>query len=519
MYRPVSCNQIITYLEHIRELFRQSQPENQHEQIAHEQREQKIRDLITNLRRTNGRAMVRMVNDLEKYCYLTTDGGYRIFGYNLDAIHEYDLSLNRQRTHIVESYIFERDLEVELPLELAPSTAFTKSATLNTLVRRWQRGIPIRELSRPEWRKPGTFYVHVGTEDSLGASLPPGAMAMVESVDAEEKRHPNPCSIYLLQFSNGYLCSRCAVVLDRLQLLTSNSSSIRRELFLYPGEVRIAGRIAAFTLSLPAQEYSPLREISTYDGSADLILPWEHRNRSRLLATKYRRFVRSHEDVQSVRAALQTNLHFWLSERTRRRYRSKTISEPHADALIQMSVEHHARYSDVLRAGGYELHDAGRFSLEAMLCAKRFSDLHTLQMMATLPSPAEVWDERRKEFIEYAALFAVKFPQPSLWGDHVVRVVEDVGLSGIEPHIRPGSWVLAEGLPAFLDLQDDARKQGWSRPIYLLRRGVESLLGYLGRDGDRFVLLTGDKTDDVITIFGPSELCQLSRVSGVLIPV
>jgi hypothetical protein len=41
---------------------------------------------------------------------LTIEGAHRLFGYDLGGIREYDLRLNGRRTHIVESYAFERDL-------------------------------------------------------------------------------------------------------------------------------------------------------------------------------------------------------------------------------------------------------------------------------------------------------------------------------------------------------------------------------------------------------------------------
>ncbi|ADV82431.1 hypothetical protein [Terriglobus saanensis] len=519
MYRPADYDEIIERVEHIRGLLRQIPPANEREQRVRERREQWIKDLITNLRHTRDRAMVQMLEDLETLCLLTKEGGYRLFGYSLDAIREYDLYLNGGRTHIVESYIFNRDYPVQLPLELAPAEAFSQNATLHTLVRSWQSAVPIRALNRPRWHHPGTFYLHVGTEDSLGSSLPPGSMALVDPVADEERIRPNPRSIYLLQFRNGYRCSRCVATRGKLQLLTADHSYFGTEEFLYPGSVRIAGRVRAFAVGLPMQEYRCLRGIWAYDGSAELILPWEHRSRGKLFATKHRRFVRSSEQKRYVQELLQARLHSKVSERTRRRYRSNTSSEPHADALIQMSIEHFATYSDTLRTGGYALHDAGHFSLDAMLRARNFSDLASLRAKALAPMPSEVWDARRKEIGEYAALFALKFPQPSLLEERVVRMGEEKTVTGFQPNLRPGSWVLLEELSGLPDVRSDWNKRGWSRPLYAMRRGLEHMFGYLDRDGSSLALLSGTGGECEKVVFGISELSQLRRVCGVVVPV
>jgi len=100
MYRPADNAEIIERVEHIRGLLRQVRPADEREQRVRERREQWIKDLITNLRHTSGRPMVPMLEDLETLCLLTKDGGYRLFGYSLDAIREYDLYLNGGRTHI-----------------------------------------------------------------------------------------------------------------------------------------------------------------------------------------------------------------------------------------------------------------------------------------------------------------------------------------------------------------------------------------------------------------------------------
>jgi hypothetical protein len=124
MYSPVSSADIIARIEHIRELHRQVDRLRDRRRLAHDRREQKIRDFTSNLRRAGDRPMANMVRSLEDICSLTTDGAHRLFGYELDGVSDFDFHLNGSRTHIVESYVFDRDLMVELPLELAPEDAF-----------------------------------------------------------------------------------------------------------------------------------------------------------------------------------------------------------------------------------------------------------------------------------------------------------------------------------------------------------------------------------------------------------
>src|SRR5258708_24992768 len=103
----------------------------------------------------------------------------------------------------------------------------TKTGKQRThLVPEWQGNVPIRALEDLDWQKPGAFYVHVGTEDSLGSSLPPGAVALVVPVDEAERLRPNPRAIYLLQFGNGYRCSRCIVTRGKFLLLVSAHLSL-----------------------------------------------------------------------------------------------------------------------------------------------------------------------------------------------------------------------------------------------------------------------------------------------------
>lgn len=203
MHRPVRSNEIIEALIHIRDLFRRIKPSNATQQRAFERREAATKDLLSNLPRINEHPTLRTLLEIAEFSSLTLEGAHRLFGYELRRLPEYDQALNSGRTHIVEQYAFERDLLLDLSARLAPKESFSIDSLLRDLVVEWQTDIPIRALDEDGWEEPGAFYVHVGTEDSLGSSLPPGSIARVEPINDVERALPNPRCIYLLQFPNG----------------------------------------------------------------------------------------------------------------------------------------------------------------------------------------------------------------------------------------------------------------------------------------------------------------------------
>jgi hypothetical protein len=411
VYRPISCREISEALIHIRNLYRRDTPKNERKALVDERREAVIRDLLSNLARTSEHPTLKTLLDVFETCQLTLEGAHRLFGYDLRSIREYDFQLNGGRTHIFESYPFERDLPIDLPARFASHAAFDSDAPLRDLVREWHAAVPIRTLESDAWEHPGTFYVHVGTEDSIGSSIPPGSMALVEPVADVETMSPNPRRIYLLQFGNGYRCSQCLVSRGRLLLLGSDRIYRGRENFAHPGSVRIAGRIRMFAMSLPMPEYSRLYSLPDSRQPAALILPWEHASRDRLLATKRKRFRRTKEEELFVSGFLRQELCAKLSARSERRYRSATSSDPHVNALIHLSVASMARYTDALRAGSSWLSDEGRFSLEALLGASRLEDAAAAGRNVDPPDPPDVWQARRSEFGGWPPLLSLKFPQ------------------------------------------------------------------------------------------------------------
>ena len=286
----------------------------------------------------------------------------------------------------------------------------------------------------------------------------------------------------------------------------------------YPGSVRITGRIRMFAVDLPLPECPVPVSLPHGGRSAELILPWEHRTRDRLLLTKHRRFKRSGEEDRFVHDFLQDLLGAKLSGRSQRRYRHPTAPEPHVNSLIHLALGHVARYTDVLRTGGSWQSDRGRLSLEKLLRARSLSEAFSPSTNLLAPTPTVVWEARRIEFGGWPPLLSVRFPRLRRWEDRIVRLAHGSEIAGLDPTIRPGSLLLLDEIPTVPDARAEKTKTGWSRQIYVFRRGFEIVCGFLERDGNHFALLAG-ADGRVKTAFREEDLSQLSRVTGIAVPV
>jgi hypothetical protein len=519
VYRSVSRDQIADALIHLRGLFREIRPSIEKDYRAQERREILTKNLLSNLFRTKDHPTLNLVLDVADAYSLTLDGAHRLFGYELERIREFDLALNAGRTHIIESYPFERDRPVDLPFHFSGEEAFATSATAQNLVSSWRADTPIRTLESAGWQQPSAFYVRVGTEDSLGSSLPPGSIALVVPIDEPERQRPNPRAIYLLQFGNGYRCSRCVETRGKLILLSSSRKYVGPQEFAYPASVRIAGRIRMFALGLPVPEYPLVHSLPLSHQSAPLILPWEHPSMDHLFRTKHRRFRRSRQELSRIREAMEEVFHTRLSGRTERRYRRPTSSLPHVDALIQLTVRNAARYSDVLRLQRPMPSDRGRYSLDTLLNAQHLRDLTVAVRRSHPPVPRDRWLKLRDDFIEWPALLSLRFPQLSSVDERIIRLADGIAIQELDPPVVPGSMILVEAILGFPDVQRGAKEAGWRRPLYALRRGPDLLCGHLDRTGNQYFLLTETRRSGSAVPLVQDELQQLSVISGVAVPV
>lgn len=517
VYRPVSRSDIVDVVQHLRELFRRSPPSTVKDQLAAERRELIFKNLVSNLRRMGPHPMLNHVLELADAFSLTVEAAHHIFGYHLDELRMLDEELNSGRTHIVDAYPFNRDLRIELPGQLATEEVFARDASLKEMVLSWQKDVPIRVLSEVlGWQSPTVFYVRVGLEDSLGSALPPGSLALVHPVGHAEASRPDPRAIYLLQFGNGYRCSRCVVSGTKLIIISSGSLQSGPREFLYPSSVRVVGRVRLFALRLPTKIRLAPNPLPPTPSPAPLILPWEHRSLATLFSAKHSRFWRSRPERTHVRERVEFAFQSELSQRTARRYRRPTSSVPHVNTLLQLNVTHFARYSDSLK-----IHlgrsDFGRFSLESLLQSQKLPEPLLAESAGHLPTPLDRWEYLCRMFVEWPTLLSLNIPRLEPLSDKIVRLAHGESLPNLYPPIGPGSLLLLESVGSERDLHQEKKLAGWQRPIYVHRSHGRIACGYLDAAGDRLALVGGGAA--VHVSLPARSYSSLERVVGVVVPL
>jgi hypothetical protein len=274
-----------------------------------------------------------------------------------------------------------------------------------------------------------------------------------------------------------------------------------------------------FAHALPQPEFEFHDKLRAGRYLADLTLPWEHHTRDELFLDGYRRFQRSAEEEREIRELLIDLLKSPLTKRTERRYRHPGISEPHISTLIQLTLLHFARYSDSLRSGGLSVREYERYSLNTIINARSVEDLSS-PIDAVRSSRSEgLWNTRRREFVDWLLLLSFKFPGLNVREDSVIRLSHSQVLSGLQPTIAAGSLMLLKPLEGPPNSTVDRERRGWSRPLYVLRRGMHFLTGHLELDDAGYALLSNTDGIPGKERFDHDEMTSLHRVAGVAVPV
>jgi len=154
------------------------------------------------------------------------------------------------RTHEVNFKAQKSD--IQFPLNLDPGPDLRKTAYLSRLIQKWGR-VPLMLFDKLD---PKNYrYGFIGTEDwSMFPLIPPGSLVVVDDTQRRaaatgwNSEFDRP--IYFVEHEHGYSCRWCMESGGHLILQAHPSSSCEPEVFKYPGEIEILGRVTQVAMTL-----------------------------------------------------------------------------------------------------------------------------------------------------------------------------------------------------------------------------------------------------------------------------
>ncbi len=476
--------------------------------------------LLMNVRQSGYVPSPRQLHALKRRLSITTGGVFKLFGYRLNSFRRIEEMLNGHRTRFVESYAFNRDRAIDLPEWLGGSGAFQRTAFLSEIVVSWQQGIPIRALRGRHWQRPGTLYAQVGTCSGANASRIPGsAFVALLPVGAAEAVSPNPDATYLLQTGYGYLCARCAVERGWLSLIAPARSYTGPQEFLYPGDVRIAGRVGSFGARLPvpavADDCSSRRH-----KAAPLILPWEQPSFADLVASEHLRFGITETMLNRANEILEDRIGTGISARTIRRYETGGEKIPQTSTLIALALLHSLRMRDVLSSLDLWSDEESSYSLAMLMNTKRAADLPSSFQSARAPQPASAWEPLMDEWGEWPTLLSMAIPDLSAWGHRILRINQSDYYRGMDTLILAHSVAVLDVSDRNIPARAGSSKIDWQRPIYALRYDGKTYCSYVEGDSSHLFLTPHPSAGTIPRLIARRAQAQiLGRLIGIASPL
>ena len=518
MYDPVFPQHAADVLSKLFALFRKAPGEALH--LLNSDAYDLSPNLMMNLRQFGSVPSPRQLYALKLRLSMTTGGVFKLFGYSLDSMRKVEFLLNRERTRFVESYPFYRDRAVDLPGTLGEHIAFQRNAFLSELVVCWQQGIPIRAIRGPHWQREGFLYAQLGTGDTLALPrVPPGSYIAIRPIGEKERQNPDPKRIYFLQHGSGYLCCGCAVRQGKLLILTQDHTYAGPHEFLYPGEIRIVGRVTSFSVRLPLAKSLTDFPRRTHK-PAPLIFPWEHTSLADLISAERLRFGITEAQLERANEILESQLGARVSARTIRRYEHEGERVPRTAVLLGLTLVHSLRLTDVLRVLNLWKEESRDYSLATLMGVRTNAELPLSFQLAKSPEPFALWKPFLDEWGEWPTLLSMAIPDLERWGHRILRITQSAWFKGLDPFIVPHSVVVLNEQEVLPPAHIERHQQNWERPLYVVRHEERTLCGYLEADATHFILVPHPLAVTVARIvFRRTQAQILGRVVGVASPV
>lgn len=476
--------------------------------------------LLMNVRQSGYVPSPRQLHALKHRLSISTGGVFKLFGYRLDSFRRIEEMLNGHRTRFVESYAFNRDRAIDLPEWLGGSGAFQRTAFLSEIVVSWQEGIPIRALRGRHWQRPGILYAQIGTCSGANASRVPGsAFVALLPVGAAEAVSPNPDAIYLLQTGYGYLCARCVVERGWLSLISPARSYSGPLQFLYPGDVRIVGRVGSFGARLPVLAVENDCS-SRKHKAAPLILPWEQPSFADIVASEHLRFGITEAMLRRANEILEDRIGTGISARTIRRYEIDGEKIPQTSTLIALALLHSLRMRDVLSSLDLWSDEESSYSLAMLMNARRAADLPSSFQSARAPQPASAWEPLMDEWGEWPTLLSMAIPDLSAWGHRILRINQSDYYRGMDSLIVPHSVAVLDTSERNIPVRTASSALDWQRPIHALRYEGKTYCSYVDGDSTHLFLAPHPSAGTIPRLIARRAQAQiLGRLIGIASPL
>ena len=172
------------------------------------------------------------------------------YGVDLTHLPRDCAELPHDHTHLVELAATEEKTP-EAPL-VPTDVDFRKTSYISREIRRWGR-LPLALLRSLDLQH--RRYAFIGTDDwSMYPILHPGSFLLIDEqkkkIANEGWGHELERPIYFLENRSGYRCGWCTLNEGLLIVQPHSSSNSLSEVFRYPGEIEVVGRIVGVAMRL-----------------------------------------------------------------------------------------------------------------------------------------------------------------------------------------------------------------------------------------------------------------------------
>jgi transcriptional regulator with XRE-family HTH domain len=142
--------------------------------------------------------------------------------------------------------------DAKIPLSLDPGLDVSKTVFLSRLIQKWGT-VPLMLLNQLDLKN--LRYGLIGTEDwSMFPIIPPGSLVVIDDTKRKlihsgwNNEYERP--IYFFEHHGGYACGWCSVKDGRLILQPHPASNCDPQIFAYPGQIELVGRVTRVAMSL-----------------------------------------------------------------------------------------------------------------------------------------------------------------------------------------------------------------------------------------------------------------------------